>query len=69
MDKPTRLDQSSLGELYSSLIEINQKSFASGEYDVAYHALSGALHCAASLKDIKCLHQVKQLAGQQLAWN
>jgi hypothetical protein len=68
MDNRTRMDESSLGEVYSSLIQINQKSFASAEYDVAYHALSGALHCAASLKDIKYLSQVEQLAGQQLAW-
>jgi len=68
MDKPSGMDDSSLRKLYSNLIQINQETFAGAEYDVAYHALSAAAHCAASLKEIKYLSQVEQLAVQQLAW-
>jgi hypothetical protein len=58
MDKPSGMDDSSLRKLYSNLIQINQETFAGAEYNVAYHALSAAAHCAASLKEIKYLRGV-----------
>ena len=35
---------------------------------MAYHALSGALHCAVSLKNTKYLKEVERLAARQLNW-
>jgi hypothetical protein len=52
------MDDTSLRKLYSNLIQINQETFAGAEYNVAYHALSAAAHCAASLKEIKYLRGV-----------
>jgi hypothetical protein len=68
MGKPSGMDEGSLRRLYSLLIQVNQESFAGAEYDVAYHTLSAAAHCAGSIKEIHYLHEVERLAIQQLAW-
>ena len=68
MQKRKRTNSSNLRTVYSRLFRISEDTFASREYDVAYHALSGALHCAASLKDTKYLKEVERLAGDQLKW-
>jgi hypothetical protein len=62
------MDERSLTNLYSRLIEINQESFVGEEFDVAFHALSGALHCAENIKDSKYLKEVERLAKEQLKW-
>ena len=62
------MDKSSLKDVYSRLIQINQETFDGAQYDIAYHALSGALHCAASLKDVNYLVEVERLADKELAW-
>jgi hypothetical protein len=51
------MDERSLTNLYLRLIEINQESFVGEEFDVAFHALSGALHCAENIKDSKYLKE------------
>jgi hypothetical protein len=68
MDKPNRMDERSLRDVYSRLIQINQETFAGAEYDIAYHALSGALNCAQTLKEINYIIEVERLANQQLTW-
>jgi hypothetical protein len=68
MDVAKRMDDSSIRKLYSSLVKINEESFDGAQYDVAYHALCAALHCAASLKEINYLSEVERLAVQQLDW-
>jgi uncharacterized protein YecT (DUF1311 family) len=68
MPKSNHMSDASLKETYLRLIQINQETFAGGEYDVAYHALSGAIYCAASLKEINYIVEVERLAVQQLAW-
>ena len=68
MPKTSRTDESKLRDIYSRLIQINQKLFADREYDIAYHALAGALHCAATLRELNYLAQLEHLADDQLAW-
>jgi hypothetical protein len=68
MNEPSVMDESSLRDVYSRLIQINRETFDGGQYDVAYHALSGALQCAVSLKEVNYLSEVERLADQQLKW-
>src|SRR5215510_13496467 len=68
MPKSSRTAESKLRDVYSRLIQINQEMFTDAEYDIAYHALSGALHCAAGLREINYLVQLEHLADDQLAW-
>jgi hypothetical protein len=57
-----------VSDLFQRLMGINQEAFACEEYDVAYHALAAALHCAQSLKDEQRLGDVGRAANEQLAW-
>ena len=68
MPKTSRTDESKLKDIFSRLIQINQEMFADAEYDIAYHALAGALHCAATLREINYVTQPEHLADDQLAW-
>ena len=60
--------QEPLTELYQQLLEINRQAFAAGHYDVAYHALMAALHCAQPLKDVDGLGEIKRVAEEQLQY-
>ena len=68
MHEPGGMENSNLKDVYARLIQINQETFAGAQYDIAYHALSGALHCAATLKDVNYLVEVERLADKELAW-
>jgi hypothetical protein len=54
-----------LDETYRQLIDINQKMMQSGHYEVAFHALEAALHCAEDLEDEQRLTAIQQAAEQQ----
>ena len=56
-----------LQKLYHQLMVCNQESFGAQEYDVAYHALMAALHCAQPLKDIHYLGEIERVARTQIA--
>jgi len=68
MHEPGGMENSNLKDVYARLIQINQETFDGAQYDIAYHALSGALHCAATLKDVNYLVEVERLADKELAW-
>jgi hypothetical protein len=55
-----------LHKLYHQLMAGNYEAFAVDEYDVAYHALMAALHCAQQLKDVHALEEVERIADEQL---
>jgi hypothetical protein len=59
---------SNLPDLYQRLLIINHEAFTSGAYDVAYHALMGALHCVQTLHDLPGVRTVARVAQEQLAW-
>ncbi len=55
-------------DLYEQLMAVNQAAFAARLFNVAYHALAAALHCARQLPDDQSLHAVERVAREQLAW-
>jgi hypothetical protein len=57
-----------LGATYEVLLGVNAGAFAAGHYEVAYHALEGALHCANGLKDQRRVGEVARLAAEQGNW-
>ena len=57
-----------LHPISKDLIDLNKRTFQAREYDLAYHALMAALHCARSLKHIPYLLHVQQIAKEELVW-
>ena len=53
---------------YASLLAINRQAFAGAHYEVAYHALAGALHCAIDDDDHAKMRDVQAIAGHQRDW-
>ena len=68
MTTQTPNHEQALRDLYRRLTAINQEAFTAREYDVAYHALMAALHCAQTLKDAHGLGDIERTAQEQLAW-
>jgi hypothetical protein len=58
--------EQTLRKLYHQLMAGNLEAFAAEQYDVAYHALMAALHCAQPLKDVHALEEVERIAAEQL---
>jgi hypothetical protein len=56
-----------LREAYDHLVKINRDTFSVGEFNVTYHALMAAMHCAGTLRDIEGLSEVERLAREELA--
>lgn len=56
----------SLTAVYDSAMELNSSSFAAGRWEVAYHFLMSAFHCAQDLRDIAKLTDVGQRFRDQL---
>jgi hypothetical protein len=50
-------------DLYDRLMALNREAFAAGSYEVAYHALAAALHCAIDLEASQLLSGVAQRAN------
>ncbi len=57
-----------LNETYDRLLSLNGEAFAAAQFEVAYHILEAALHCAEGLGDEKRLSAVQRLAEEQGAW-
>jgi hypothetical protein len=51
---------------YSQLLTVSSAAAAAGEYEVSYHALMAALHCAESADNAGRLVEVARLAREQL---
>jgi hypothetical protein len=66
MTKQDQVSKNSLSDLYQRLMSINQEAFTLDQYDIAYHTLMAALHCAQTLKDIAGLVEVEHVAYKQL---
>jgi hypothetical protein len=54
-------------ELYDRSMSVSAEAFAAGLYNVAYHALASASHCARLLPDDERLARVARTATQQIA--
>lgn len=68
MTEENAINEVDLGDCYSRLMQLNQETFAGEQYDVAYHVLMAALHCAEALDDVQDLREVKLRANEQLRW-
>lgn len=55
-------------EMFEQLMRINEQAFAGHQFDVAYHALAAALHCAEASKDEVGLQRVQDVAAAQSTW-
>jgi hypothetical protein len=55
-------------DLFEQIVRISRKAFAEERYDVSYHLLSAALHCAQDEKSVERLHLVERLARESLEW-
>lgn len=56
------------GSPYGPLLAINRQAFALSHFEVAYHALAGALHCAVDEGDRERMRDVQAIAGRQRDW-
>jgi hypothetical protein len=55
-------------DLYQRLVVISHEAFALALYEVAYHALLGALHWADTVHDVERLREVHAIGIAQRAW-
>jgi hypothetical protein len=53
-------------EMYEQLLAISRKAFCEGSFEVAFHALSAAMHRAKDLKSLQFLRELFQEAEQQM---
>jgi hypothetical protein len=58
----------SLRDVYRDLMRLNRECFDARQFDIAYHCLMAALHCAQELKDIPYLRDVEKTADNQLKY-
>ena len=58
--------EQTLRKLYHQLMAGTHEAWAVEQYDVAYHALTAALHCALPLKDGHAVEEVERIAAAQL---
>jgi hypothetical protein len=54
--------------MYRDLMQMNRKCFEGREFDVAYHTLMAALHCAQEVKEIAYLQEIERTANEQLKY-
>ncbi len=60
------MEKSATQDLYSRLISLNKEAFEAGLFDVAYHILAAALHCAKNIESGTPLEDIAKIASQQL---
>jgi hypothetical protein len=65
---PPRSKVSSTGVFVEPLLAISREAHARGQHEVAYHALTSALHAAYDARDRGALSAVAQEAAGQIAW-
>jgi hypothetical protein len=57
-----------LNRLFHTLLDLNVGAFTSRHFEIAYHLLEAALHCAHDLGDSAALQRVCDLAFEEGAW-
>ena len=67
MDTHSRDSDIRMRVLADQLLRINGTSYAEGHFEVAYHVLSAALHCAEELVDLQMALTVQRQAERQQA--
>jgi len=67
MDPNARESDVKARVLIDQLLRINAATYEAGRYEVAYHVLAAALHCAEELADVELATAVQQRAERQQA--
>jgi hypothetical protein len=67
MDQRSRESDVKARVLIEQLLRINAATYEAGRYEVAYHVLAAALHCAEELADLELVTAVQQRAERQQA--
>jgi len=67
MGPDPRESETSARVLVEELLRINAGAYEAGRYEVAYHVLAAALHCAEELSDLELATMVQQRAERQQA--
>jgi hypothetical protein len=49
-------------------MEINGRAFSNGQFDVAFHALAGALHWAQDAESPRDIPAVRDTSREQIGW-
>jgi hypothetical protein len=62
------MQEQELHDLYVLFLGQNTELFAAGQFEVAYHVLAAAMHCANSLRDGGLLEEVQHRAQEQGEW-
>jgi hypothetical protein len=62
------LSDEKLRAVEDQLLRIGQQAFEAGHYEVAYHSLMAALHCASDDADEARVRRVELAANEQQAW-
>jgi hypothetical protein len=57
-----------LGAAYDTLLALEQEAFHAGHFEVGYHALEAAVHCAYGRRDPAGLAAVARLAEGRRDW-
>jgi hypothetical protein len=58
-------DTKQIEDLYNRLVAINQEAFDGELYNIAYHALRAAFHCAEEIEPDTLVIEVGRLAEEQ----
>jgi hypothetical protein len=61
-------NQRDLVHFFDALVDMNRQTFAGGHYEIAYHLLAAAMHCAEDLQDGQRLLELQQKAIEQGNW-
>ncbi len=62
------MQEHELRDLYTQFMDHNIRASAGRHFEVAYHALAAAMHCAEDIRDAGLLAEVQRRAEEQRQW-
>jgi hypothetical protein len=62
------MDKKTILELHDRLLAINREAFDGQLFEVAVHALNGAMHCGEAMQDKEAVARIAQRAHEQSSW-
>lgn len=62
------MQEQELRDLYTRLMDQNLWAFTGQSFEIAYHLLAAAMHCAAEMHDAQRLGQVQRTAEEHGRW-
>ena len=67
-DHPGPAPDPSAPSLFDRLLVLSREAHARGQHEVAYHALTAAMHAADDARDVRALAELGREAESQIAW-